>query len=549
MEAFNLDGLDGDGRPIYRCRRGAADTAYLRWHRRKRGGGVWAAHTDADGQSPGDLHLISSLPTDSGLWTHTTGAPARDVRCDRCDAPLLGHRDIRALDGCWASGRDIASICQDVSKVLEEIGLGQSKVASGETVHAVLQRFLRSVCSLLLRLEVGNAAPPQGQTWPDFFRSLESLAELGDAGVWRRLSEALPTNVEGFELTWAQCMAYVSRVLRLSDMCNPAETWLPRLFHRFFLRCWQEQRMRSVRVLDLANEQDTVKALRKKQNGFLRCVVISDTHGWHGDLVLPQGDVLFHCGNLLLEGRGPDAGAGAPKDLERALELLGQPLYSRFEWIFLVGGNHDRSLHELWAKDAARLSELLPPNVVVLQSPADLSPALPSSCLARDQDVRSVAQDGAVKLLPDLTLTTPTSREVGCIIAGSGVSVADPACSGGSAFQLAEDKTAALEQAAEALVKHRPDIVLTHGPPKGHCDLGSGDKSLAGALERCGLTKVHLFGHVREAYGVEFEDRCAYVNACLSTPLLVPAREPVVFDVNPRNFGVGRSCALGCSIM
>mmetsp|Transcript_157895 Transcript_157895/g.483883 ORF Transcript_157895/g.483883 Transcript_157895/m.483883 type:complete len:648 (+) Transcript_157895:99-2042(+) len=548
-ETFDLNGLDTEGRPIYHCRRGAAETAYLRWHRRKQGG-VWAAHTDAEGQSPGDLHLNSSLPTDLGLWMHATGLPAHEVRCVRCDTPLLSHRDVRALDGCWASGRDIASICEDVGKVLQEIGLGELRVASGDTVYAVLQKLLRSLCSMLLRLEVGDPAPPRGATWPDVFASVESLAELCDAAVWERLSDALPAFVEGFELTWAQCTAYTCRILRLCDMCNPAETWLPRLFHRCFLRRWQQLHMRKVRMLDLSDQMESVRVPRKKQNGFLRCVAISDTLGWHGDLVLPQADVLFHCGNLLLEGSTLEAGVSAPKDLERALQILHSPLYSKFEWIFLVGGNHDRAIHELWAKDPDQLCKLLPPNLVLLQAPADLSPALPGGCLARDPEVRGVAQDGAMKLLPDLTLAAPSSREVGCVVAGSGVSLrADHAGSADSAFQLPEGKPAALEQAAEALLRHRPDIVISHGPPRRRCDLGCGDAALARALEGCGSVKVHLFGHVREACGVEFEDRCAYVNASLSTPLCVPAREPVVFDFNPRNFAVGRSCIFGCSAM
>mmetsp|Transcript_106332 Transcript_106332/g.317794 ORF Transcript_106332/g.317794 Transcript_106332/m.317794 type:complete len:647 (-) Transcript_106332:113-2053(-) len=547
-ETFDLSGLDGEGRPIYRCRRGAANTAYLRWHRRKQGG-VWAAHTDEEGQSPGDLHLNSSLPTDLGLWMHNTGVPAHEVHCERGDAPLLSHRDVRALDGCWTAGRDLTSICSDVGKVLEEIGLGESKVDSGETVQAVLERLLRSMCSMLLRLEIGDPAPPRGPTWLDFFASVGSLAELCDCEVWRKLSDVLPTIGEGFELTWVQCMVYTCRVLRLCDMCNPAETWLPRLFHRCFLHHWQQLHMREVRMLDLRDGEEEVKVPRKKQSGLVRCVAISDTHGWHGDLMLPQADILFHSGNLLLEGRGLEGGASIPMDLERALQVLHQPLYSRFEWIFLVGGNHDRAIHELWAKDPAELCKLLPPNLVILQAPADLSPTLPSSCVARDQEVCSAVQDGAVKLLPDLTLAKPTSREAGCIIAGSGVSLTDASGGANRAFQLVKGGPSAPEQAAEALMTHRPDIVVTHGPPRGHCDLGSGDTSLARALQKSGSAKLHLFGHVREAYGVEFTDSCAFVNASLSTPLCVPAREPVVFDINPRNMDAGRSCIIGCSTM
>ena len=36
------------------------------------------------------------------------------------------------------------------------------------------------------------------------------------------------------------------------------------------------------------------------QRGFIRFVCISDTHALHENLSLPKGDVLFHCGIVLL---------------------------------------------------------------------------------------------------------------------------------------------------------------------------------------------------------------------------------------------------------
>ncbi len=31
----------------------------------------------------------------------------------------------------------------------------------------------------------------------------------------------------------------------------------------------------------------------------MKIVIISDTHGWHDDVVLPEGEVLIHCGDML----------------------------------------------------------------------------------------------------------------------------------------------------------------------------------------------------------------------------------------------------------
>mmetsp|Transcript_16763 Transcript_16763/g.52450 ORF Transcript_16763/g.52450 Transcript_16763/m.52450 type:complete len:273 (+) Transcript_16763:212-1030(+) len=253
--------------------------------------------------------------------------------------------------------------------------------------------------------------------------------------------------------------------------------------------------------------------------------------------MLPRGQVLLHCGDLLLEGAGLCSDGSAPQDLERALLGLHRPPYSQFQWVFLTGGNHDRALHDLWASDPEQLYGLLPSNVVLLQAPANLTPALSSTCAARDKSVRNCVENGAVKLSPDLTLSKPTSPGMGCVIAGSGVSLANSMGTSNTAFQLPKDDAASLQQAAEALLQHMPAVVLTHGPPQGHRDLGRGDPSLAKAVSSCSSVKVHVFGHVHETYGAEFADGRVYINACLSTPLFVPAQEPFVFDVGPEWLG------------
>ena len=41
----------------------------------------------------------------------------------------------------------------------------------------------------------------------------------------------------------------------------------------------------------------------QKQQGALRCVVISDTHNLHDGLEIPDGDVLIHCGDFTDMGK------------------------------------------------------------------------------------------------------------------------------------------------------------------------------------------------------------------------------------------------------
>jgi len=323
----------------------------------------------------------------------------------------------------------------------------------------------------------------------------------------------------------------VRRMLEICDLRLTSESAVLRIFHKLLLIQWQEKHSKSAQVVDLQGKRSEVREAGSKPDGSLRCVVVSDLHGWGPELKLPTGDVLFLCGNMLLSGAALSTTRAAPSDLKAALMAFHGPEYNKFRWIFLVGGSHDRPLHELWAEEPDSLYELLPPNVVLLQAPAKLEPPLPGTCAACEPGVRACADSGAVKLLPDLMLCPPGDSRTGWVIAGSGVSLAGGALTTDRAFQLLGDDADTRKQAAEALLLHSPCIVLTHGPPKGHCDRGGGDAELAEAIDRCKSVQVHLFGHVPEAYGAEFGNDRAYVNAAITTPLYVPTREPMLFDL------------------
>mmetsp|Transcript_98267 Transcript_98267/g.239046 ORF Transcript_98267/g.239046 Transcript_98267/m.239046 type:complete len:476 (+) Transcript_98267:3-1430(+) len=326
-------------------------------------------------------------------------------------------------------------------------------------------------------------------------------------------------------------MVYMCRVLDVSDMRLPSASWLMRLCNRCFLRSWQDQNPTKARVVDLQRKTATAEDPRPKAADTLRFVAVSDTHGWDHDLRLPEADILLHCGDILFEGSALGQDRGVPGDLQAVLDVFHRPSYQRYKWIFLIGGNHDASLHQLWAENAAVLAEKLPKNLVLLQVPADLKPALKGTCLARDSQECEKAEDGAIKILPNFTLCRPSDPRPGWVIVGSGVSLANNAWSANRAFQLIKDNTEALAQAAEVLTKHKPDVVMTHGPPKGHCDSGRGDQKLAEAVSQCPSVQVHIFGHVHETYGTDFSDGHCWINASMSSPLYVAAAEPVMFDL------------------
>jgi Icc-related predicted phosphoesterase len=64
----------------------------------------------------------------------------------------------------------------------------------------------------------------------------------------------------------------------------------------------------------------------------IRAVIISDTHGRHGELVLPRGDVLFHLGDVATRGSLDDIRSFAKW-------IADQP----FEHKIVINGNHDKT--------------------------------------------------------------------------------------------------------------------------------------------------------------------------------------------------------------
>lgn len=79
------------------------------------------------------------------------------------------------------------------------------------------------------------------------------------------------------------------------------------------------------------------------------------------------------------------------------------------------------------------------------------------------------------------------------------------------------------------------DVVVTHGPPRGHGDRtedgrDEGCPDLLGALRRV-RPKLHVFGHIHEGYGVTQEGPTRCVNASACTADDAPTNPAVVVDL------------------
>jgi len=80
------------------------------------------------------------------------------------------------------------------------------------------------------------------------------------------------------------------------------------------------------------------------------------------------------------------------------------------------------------------------------------------------------------------------------------------------------------------------DVLVTHGPPLGHGDrvlrgdlVGCAD--LLDAVRRTG-PRVHVFGHIHEGYGVTEERGTRFVNASTCDTQYRPVQGPIVLDVD-----------------
>ncbi len=206
----------------------------------------------------------------------------------------------------------------------------------------------------------------------------------------------------------------------------------------------------------------------------LRVVAISDTHGYHEKLKVPDGDLLIHAGDI--------AGRGEWRELSDFNIWLGA-LPHRHKVV--IAGNHDFWFERFPGKARAMLS-----NATYLQ-------------------------DEAVEIEGRLLYGSPWQPEFG-----------------DWAFNLPRG-----EQLARVWQKipESTDILVTHGPPAGILDLTvNGD--LCGCADlRQRIAEVrprlHVFGHIHEAYGRIEQDGTTYVNASSVNFRYKPVNEPVVLEL------------------
>ncbi len=218
----------------------------------------------------------------------------------------------------------------------------------------------------------------------------------------------------------------------------------------------------------------------------MRIVCLSDTHGRHGALAVPEGDVLVHAGDASMRGDDREIVAFATW-------LAALPHRHKL----VIAGNHDW----LFERQPGLARELL----------------------------------GAVTYLQDSGTTIDGVRFWG--------SPWQPWFMDW-AFNL---RRGAPLKARWDLVPEGTDVLITHGPPQGILDQVAGIvpraiSAMAGQGEHVGCEellaavqrlapRLHVFGHIHEGYGEETRDGTRFVNASNCDRFYRPVNRPIVVDL------------------
>ncbi len=223
-----------------------------------------------------------------------------------------------------------------------------------------------------------------------------------------------------------------------------------------------------------------------------KIVCISDTHNFHHDVDVPDGDILIHAGDFTLSGT-----LGEVVEFNEWLGTLDHP------YKIVIAGNHDRCLGE-----SGTLGLKMFTNAIYLE--------------------RSGKEIEGIKFW------------------GAPMTPAFNGMRGGLTFYTNNNKEA---KGVWRGMPKKLDVLITHGPPKFILDevpryeYGQTFRVGEQTVEHCGdgmlaskviknKPKYHIFGHIHEGYGQFKADygtkfiNCSVVNASYNV-----VNKPIVIDL------------------
>jgi Icc-related predicted phosphoesterase len=215
-----------------------------------------------------------------------------------------------------------------------------------------------------------------------------------------------------------------------------------------------------------------------------RLVLLSDTHGLHDEIVVPEGDVLVHAGDFTIAGTFDEV-----RRFDRF--LAGQPHRSKV----VIAGNHDRSFEK-----EPRQARALIKSALYLEDQA-----------ATVAGIRFYGSPWQPWFL-DWAFNLPR----------------------GDALRI-----------KWAMIPDDTDVLITHGPPRGILDrtLSGEAVGCADLLARIEAIRppLHVFGHIHEGAGIREESPTTFVNASTCTAGYEPKNPPIIVDFDVERRAVVRA--------
>jgi Icc-related predicted phosphoesterase len=208
----------------------------------------------------------------------------------------------------------------------------------------------------------------------------------------------------------------------------------------------------------------------------LRVVAISDTHGQHFGLTIPDADLLIHAGDICMYGN------------LRELEMFNNWAAGLPMPVVCIAGNHDLDLE--------------------------------------------IKPDEAKSLLTDVIyLQDEETTVAGLRIYGAPWS---PTFFNWS-FML--DRGPQIRSKWEK-IPHGLDILVTHGPPMYKCDRTNDGQNVGcedlREIVYDRLPRYHVFGHIHPGRGISMSEHTTFINASICSDRLNPTHQPTIFSLEPR---------------
>ncbi len=208
-----------------------------------------------------------------------------------------------------------------------------------------------------------------------------------------------------------------------------------------------------------------------------KIVCISDTHNRLGEIDVPAGDTLVHCGDWTSTGKTSEI-------FKFRTQIKSLPHKTKI----VIAGNHDQL--------------------------AELNPSF----------VREIFNEIGVIYLQDESVTVDGLKFYG--------SPYTPEFYNWS-FMLPRGKPLADKW---ELIPDDTDVLLTHGPPLGMLDQNpSGDycgcEELSLRVQQLHKLKLHVFGHIHQGYGIFDTDETRFVNASICTERYTPTNKPIIVEI------------------